>query len=78
MKFEFKFEFSFKFIFEKMIYNEIRFKNDEIYVIRFLKMIEINNVKEIKRVLKSKNSSLIINFDNNSKINCFEIKIKSA
>ena len=63
---------------EKMIYNEIRFKNDEICVIKFLKIIEINDVKEIKRALKSKRSLLIINFDNNSGINCLKIKMKST
>ena len=63
---------------KKKIYNEIRFKNDEIYIIRFLKIIEINDVEKIKRALKSKNSLLMINFDNDSEINCFEIKMKSA
>ena len=65
-------------MFKKMIYNEIKFENNKIYVIRFLKMIKISDVKEIKRALKSKNSLLIINFDNNSKINYLEIKMKSA
>ena len=78
MKFEFKFDFEFTFMFmlEKMIYNKIKFKNDEICVIRFLKIIEINDVEEIKRALNPKNSLLIINFDNNSKIKYFEIKMK--
>ena len=61
-----------------MIYNEIKFKNDEIYVIRFLKIIKINDVEEIRRALKSKNSLLIINFNNDSRINYFEIRIKST
>ena len=78
MKFKFEFEFSFKFIFEKMIYNEIRFKNDKICVIKLLKVIKINNVEEIKRALKSKSFSLIINFDNDLKVNCFEIRMKST
>ena len=76
MKFKFEFEFSFKFIFEKMIYNEIRFKNDKICVIKLLKVIKINNVEEIKRALKSKSFSLIINFDNDLEVNCFEIRMK--
>ena len=63
------------FMLKKMIYNKTKFENDEVYVIRFLKIIKINDVKNIKRILKSKNSSLIINF-NNSKINYFEIKMK--
>ena len=41
-------------------------------------MIEINDVEKIGRALKSKNSSLMINFDNNSKIDCLEIKMKST
>ena len=61
-----KFEFAFEFVLEKMICDEIRFKNNEIYIIRRLKIIKINGVEEIKRVLKSKNFSLIINFDNDS------------
>ena len=59
-----------------MIYNEIRFENDEIYIIRLLKIIKINDVKKIKRVLKSKSFLLMINFDNDLKINYFEIKMK--
>ena len=39
-------------------------------------MIKINDIEKIKRVLKSKNSLLMINFNNNSKINYFEIRIK--
>ena len=65
-------------MFEKMIYNKIRFKNNEICVIKLLKIIKINDVEEIKRALKSKNFSLMINFNNNSKINYFEIKMKLA
>ena len=61
-----------------MIYNEIKFENNKIYVIKLLKMIKINDVEKIKRVLKSKSSLLIINFNNNSKINYFEIKMKST
>ena len=59
-----------------MIYNEIRFNDNEIYVIRFLKVIKINDIEKIKRVLKSKSSLLIINFNNDSKINYFEIRMK--
>ena len=58
---KFEFEFTFKFIFEKMIYNEIKFKDNETYIIKFLKIIKINDVEKIKRVLKSKRFSLIIN-----------------
>ena len=61
-----------------MIYNEIRFENNKVYVIRFLKMIEINDVEKIKRVLKSKNFSLMINFNNDSRIDYFEIRMKST
>ena len=39
-------------------------------------MIKINNIEKIKRALKSKSSLLMINFNNNSKTNYFEIKIK--
>ena len=64
---------------EEMICNEIKFENkDLICDIRLLKMIKINNVEDIKRVLKSKSSLLIINFDNDSKIDYFEIKMKST
>ena len=73
---KFKFEFSFEFMLEKVIYNKIRFKNDKIYVIGLLKIIKINDVEEIRRVLKSKNSLLMINFNNNSKIDYFKIKMK--
>ena len=66
------------FMLEKIICNKIKFKNNEICVIRFLKIIKINDVEDIKRTLKSKSFSLIINFDNNSKINYFEIKMKST
>ena len=59
-----------------MIYNEIRFENDEIYVIRFLKMIEINGVEAIKRALKSKRFSFMINFNNDSQLDYFEIRMK--
>ena len=59
-----------------MIYNKIKFENDKVYVIRLLKVIKISDVEEIKRALKSKSSSLIIDFDNNSKINYFKIRIK--
>ena len=64
------------FMLEKMIYNKIRLRNNKIYVIRLLKMIKINDIEKIKRALKSKNFSLIINFDNDSKINYFKIKMK--
>ena len=73
---KFKFKFSFEFIFKKMIYNKTKFENNKIYIIKFLKMIKINDVEEIKRALKSKFFLLIINFDNDSKINYFEIKMK--
>ena len=63
---------------EKIIFNEIKFENNEICVIKILKMIEINDVKEIKRALKSKSFLLIINFNNNSKIDYLEIKMKST
>ena len=80
MKFEFKFEFkfSFKFMLEKMIYNKIRFKNDKICVIKLLKIIKINDIGEIRRALKSKSSLFVINFNNNSRINYFEIRMKST
>ena len=39
-------------------------------------MIKISDVEKIKRALKSKNSLLIINFNNNSKINYLKTKIK--
>ena len=61
---------------EKIIYNEIRFENNKVYIIKFLKMIKINDIEEIKRALKSKSSSLIINFNNNLKVDYFEIKMK--
>ena len=64
------------FMLEKIIYNKIKFENNKVYVIRLLKMIKINDVEEIKRVLKSKSFSLMINFDNDSRINCFKIKMK--
>ena len=64
------------FIFERIIYNKIKFKNDKIYVIKLLKIIEINDIEKIKRALKSKSFSLIINFNNDSKIDYFEIRIK--
>ena len=38
--------------------------------------MKINDIEKIKRVLKSKSSLLMINFNNNSKINYFEIRIK--
>ena len=59
-----------------MIYNKTKFENNEICVIKLLKIIKINDVGKIKRALKPKSSLLIINFDNNSKIDYFEIKIK--
>ena len=61
---------------EEMIYNKIRFKNDKVCVIKLLKVIKINDVEKIGRVLKSKSSLLIINSDNDSRINYFEIKMK--
>ena len=61
---------------KKIIYNKIKFENNEIYIIRLLKIIKINDVEKIKRVLKSKSFSLIINFNNNSKIDYFEIRMK--
>ena len=65
-------------MFKEVIYNEIRFKNNEICVIRFLRMIKINDVEKIKRVLKSKSSSLMINFNNDLRINYFKIRMESA
>ena len=59
-----------------MIYNEIKFKNNKVYIINFLKVIKIKNVEKIKRALKSKSFSLIINFNNDSRINYFKIKVK--
>ena len=60
-----------------MIYDKIRFKNKNLICdIRFLKIIKINNVENIKRILKSKIFSLTIDFNNDSRINYFEIKIK--
>ena len=63
---------------KKMICNEIKFKDNEICVIRLLKMIKINDVEKIRRILKSKSFSLMIDFDNDSRIDYFEIKMKSA
>ena len=63
---------------EKIIYNEIRFENNKVYIIKFLKMIKINDIEEIKRALKSKSSSLIINFNNNLKVDYLEIGMKST
>ena len=63
---------------EKMICNKIKFKNNEIYDIKLLKMIEISDIEDIKRALKPKSFSLIINFNNDLKINCFEIRMKST
>ena len=60
-----------------MIYNKIKFENkDLICDIKFLKVIKINDVENIERALKSKSFSLIINFDNDSKIDYFEIRMK--
>ena len=73
-----KFELALEFIFKKKIYNKIKFKNNKICVIKFLKMIKINDVEKIKRALKSKKSLLIINFNNDSKVNYLKIKIKST
>ena len=61
-----------------MIYNETKFENDKIYIINFLKMIKIDDVEEIKRALKSKSFLLIIDFDNDSRIDYLEIRMKSA
>ena len=61
-----------------MIYNEIKFENNEVYVIKLLKIIEINDIEEIKRALKPKSFLLIINFDNDSRVDYFEIRIKST
>ena len=60
-----------------MIYIKIRFENkDLICDAGLLKMIKINNVENIERVLKSKSFSLMINFDNDLKIDYFEIRMK--
>ena len=81
MKFKLKLKFEFELLFilmlKEIIYNEIRFKDDEICVIRLLKIIKINDIEEIKRALKPKSSLLMINFNNDSKINCFKIRMKS-
>ena len=62
-----------------MIYNKIKFKNKNLICdVRLLKIIKINDVEDIKRALKPKSFSLIINFNNDSKINYFKIKIKST
>ena len=62
-----------------MIYNEIKLKNkNSICDAGLLRMIKINGVEDIKRALKSKSFSLMINFDNDSKIDCFEMKMKST
>ena len=37
----------------------------------------MKDIEEIGRTLKSKSSSLIISLDNNSRINYFEVEIKS-
>ena len=63
-------------MFKRVIYNEIKLKNNEAYVIKLLKIIKINDVEEIKRALKSKSFSLMININNDSEINYFEIKMK--
>ena len=39
-------------------------------------MIEISDVEEIECVLKSKRFSFVINFNNDLKIDYFEIKMK--
>ena len=61
-----------------MICNETKFKDDEVCVIRLLRMIGISGVGEIGRALKSKSSSLMISFNNDSGVDCFEIRMKSA
>ena len=38
----------------------------------------MRGVEEIGRTLKSKSSSLIINLNNNSRVNYFEVEIKLA
>ena len=61
----------------ELIYNKVKFKKRDLTCdIRLLKIIEINDVEEIKRVLKSKRFSFVINFNNNSKIDYFKIKMK--
>ena len=57
---------------------KVRFENNEIYVIKLLKMIEINDVEKIKRALKSKRFSLMINFDYDSKIDYLKMRMKST
>ena len=60
-----------------MIYDKIKFeKRNLIYDVKILKMIKINGVEEIKRVLKSKSFSFVISFDNDLKVDYFEIKMK--
>ena len=64
---------------ERITCDKIRFKKkDLIYDIRFLEMIEVRDVEEIKRVLKSKRFSFMISFNNDLKIDYFEIKMKST
>ena len=50
--------------------------NNIIYNIKFEKMNKINDINNINRVYKSKNFSLMINFNENLKIDYFEINIK--
>ena len=38
----------------------------------------MRNIEEIEYILKSKSSLLIINLDNNSRINYFEVEIELA
>ena len=62
-----------------MICDKIKFKNKNLICdIRLLKIIKINNIEDIKHILKSKSFSLINFFDNNSKIDYLEIKMKST
>ena len=51
-----------------MIYNKTKFE----------KIFKINDVEKIKRVLTPKSFLLIIDFNNDSRINYFKIKMKST
>ena len=64
---------------EKIICDKIKIeKRDLIYDIKLLKIIKINDVEEIERALKSKRFLFIINFNNDLRIDCLEIKTKST
>ena len=59
------------------MYIKIKFENKNlIYNVKLLKMIKINDVEDIERALKSKSFLLIINFNNNLKVDYFKIRMK--